>query len=154
MAAVMLLSLISVGAAEISSEYGVGTSNTAIFAGMVEKLPFGTHYVYWRESQYVYAFAYAETLAYDGASFSGEDVTIVEYNTGGGYQSPPTILDYVESDFELYPEDYLVYSDLGFYPDLIERGGVQYEALCCLILCSFAVWLLLDRLVRACKRSK
>lgn len=154
MAAVMLLSLISAGAAEVSSEYGVGTSNTTIFAGVVEKLPFGTHYVYWRESQYVYALAYSETLAFDGASFSGEDVTIVEYDTGGGYQSPATISSYDESDFELYPEDYLVYSDLGHYPDLIERGGVQYEALACIILCSFAVWFMLDRFVHACKRSK
>ena len=152
----LLLLVLPIGAmgAEISDEYGVSTSNTAIFAGVVEKLPFGTHYVYWRESQYVYALAHSETMAFDGASFSGEDVTVVRYDSSGGYQSPPTIYFDEEGSFELYPAEYLVYSDLGDYPDLIERGGVTYEALACIILCSFAVWYLLERFVRACKRSR
>ena len=154
MALLLLVLPIGVAGAEISDDYGVGTSNTAIFAGVVEKLPFGTHYVYWRESQYVYALAHGETLAFEGASFSGEDVTVVRYDSSGGYQSPATFYSDAESSFELDPQDYLVYSDLGDYPDLIERGGVTYEALACVILCSFAVWYLLERFVRACKRSR
>ena len=153
----LLITSIMVGvvsAAEISDEYGVGTSNTAIFAGVVEKLPFGTHYVYWRESQYVYALAYSETLAFDGAAFTAEDVTVVCYDTSGGYQVAPVFIVDEQVDWELAPEDGLVYSDLGHYPDLIERGGVTYEALACVILCSFAVWYLLERFVRACKRSR
>lgn len=154
MALLLLVLPISAGAAEISDEYGVGTSNTTIFAGVAEKLPFGTHYVYWRESQYVYALAYSETMSFDGASFSGDDVTVVRYDSGGGYQSPATFYSDEESHFELDPEGYLVYSDLGHYPDLIERGGVTYEALACFMLGSFAVWYLFERFVRACKRSR
>lgn len=154
MALLLLVLPIGVAGAEISDEYGVGTSNTAIFAGVVEKLPFGTHYVYWRESQYVYALAYSDNLEFDGVSFLADDASVVRYDTGGGYQSPATFICDSEDGFSLNAEDYLVYSDLGSYPDLIERGGVTYEALACVILCSFAVWYLLERFVRACKRSR
>ena len=154
MVLLLLVLPIGAGAAEISEEYGVGTSNTTIFAGVAEKLSFGTHYVYWREDQYVYSLAYSEDLVFDGTSFSGEDVTIVRYDSSGGYQSPAVFYSDAVASFELDPLEYLVYSDLGHYPDLIERGGVTYEALACFMLGSFAVWYLLVRFVRACKRSR
>ena len=39
----------TVMASSIAPDYGVGTSNTAIFAGLARKLPYGVNYVYWRE---------------------------------------------------------------------------------------------------------
>lgn len=149
---VLLVLPIGAGAAEISTQYGVGTTNTAIFSGVAEKLPFGTHYVYWREDQYTYALGYSESLELDGTVFTGEDVTIVRYESQSSYQTAATFTESVTSSFELDALDFLVYSDLGSYPDLIERGEVVYEALACFMLGSFAVWCLLDRLVRACRR--
>lgn len=154
LAALTLLLPIGAGAAEISDEYSVGTSNNTIFAGVAEKLPFGTHYVYWRESQYVYAMAYGSDLVYDAGTFTGSSVDIVRYTTSSGYQTAPVYDVGTETDFQLSTANRLVYSDLGHYPDLIERGGVTYAVLACFMLGSFAVWALLDRLVRACKRSK
>jgi len=144
----------AVALAAISDNYGVGTSYTSIFAGIVGKLPLDHHYVYYRDGQYDYVLVHSVDLQYDGTSFYAVDAETVTYSTSGGYQEQPTITFGSETDWLLSPKNYLVWSDLGDYPDLIDRGEVQYEALCCLILCSFAVWLLLDRLVRACKRSK
>lgn len=144
----------AVALAAISDNYGVGTSYTSIFAGIAGKLPLDHHYVYYRDGQYDYVLVHSVDLQYDGTSFYAADVETVTYSTSGGYQEQPTITFGSETDWLLSPKNYLVWSDLGSYPDLINRGEVQYEALCCLILCSFAVWLLLDRLVRACKRSK
>ncbi len=150
----LLLSVLPIGAgaAEISDQYSLGTSNTAIFSGVAEKLPFGTHYVYWREDQYTYALAYSDTLEVDGSTFTGEDVTIVRYETPSGYQTAATFWESTVSSFDLDTMNLLVYSDLGSYPDLIKRGEVTYEALACFMLGSFAVWYLFGRLVRACKR--
>ena len=36
------------------SDFNLGTTNLAIFEGVVEKVPFGHHYVYWRDSEYRY----------------------------------------------------------------------------------------------------
>ena len=143
-----------VALAAISDNYGVGTSHVSIFAGMVGKLPLGHHYVYYRDGQYDYVLAHSDSLVYDGGMFSAADATIVTYTTSGSYQSQPTFTVSSDSDFQLDPADYLVWSDLGEYPDLIDRGEVQYEALGCFILCSFAVWIIFDRFVRACKRSR
>lgn len=144
----------AVALAAISDNYGVGTSNVSIFAGIVGKLPLDHHYVYYREGQYDYVLAHSDSLVYDSGMFSADDATLVTYTTNNSYQSQPTFTVSQDANFQLDPEDYLVWSDLGEYPDLIDRGEVQYEALCCLILCSFGLWLLLDRLVRACKRSR
>lgn len=183
MAVVMLLSLISAGAvdevledpageevvyefnvydpesaavalAAISDNYGVGTSHVSIFGGMVGKLPLDHHYVYYRDGQYDYVLAHSDSLVYDGGRFLAENATLVTYTTTSGYQSQPTFTVSEDTDFQLDPANYLVWSDLGEYPDLINRGEVQYEALACIILCSFALWFMLDRLVHACKRSR
>ena len=41
----------------VVSDYNLGTSNLTIFEGVVEKVPFGHHYVYWRDSEYRYCLA-------------------------------------------------------------------------------------------------
>lgn len=145
---------VPVAMAAISDNYGVGTSNVSIFAGIVGKLPLDHHYVYYRDGQYDYVLVHSDSLEFDGGTFSADDATTVTYTTSNGYQSQATFTIGTETDFRLDPEDYLVWSDLGEYPDLIDRGEVQYEALGCFILCSFAVWIIFDRFVRACKRSK
>ena len=35
----------------VVSDYNLGTTNLTIFEGVVEKVPFGHHYVYWRDSK-------------------------------------------------------------------------------------------------------
>lgn len=138
-------------AAEITDGYGVGTSNINIFGPIASKLPYGVHYVYWRESQYVYRLAYSDELIYENGEFSADEVTVISYTTSSGYQSQATFSTGTETDFSLDPESYLVWSDLGDYPTLYERGEVDYAQLTCIILASFGLFMLFERLVASCR---
>jgi len=126
-----------------SGEYSLGTSNLGIFSGVVTDLPYGNHYVYWRNSQYEYMLAYGPGLSVSGSSFSSEEpVTLVTYKSYSSYQSVPTFTVSSANSFQLSAGNYLVYSDLSGYPKLVERGGVDYAKTSCVILCSFMLYYL------------
>ncbi len=108
------------------TDYGVGTSNISLFGPMASKLGHGEHYVYWRDSQYEYKMAYGQSLLFDGSRFLGDSVQIITYTTHSGYSGQATLTCVDEVDFRLDPGDYLVWSDLGHYPALYERGVVDY----------------------------
>lgn len=120
----------------IASQYGVGTSNLEIFDRIVSKIPFGSDYVYFRDSQYVYSLVYGD-LSFSGSSFSGSGVTRIDYNTYTGSSSQPTFSRSTVSSFNLSVGNWLVYSNLGHYPSL---GGddnlYRYDVLTqvCLLL--------------------
>lgn len=127
----------------VPSDFGVGTSNINIFGPVVSKLPYGTHYVYWREGQYEYRLAYGESLEYDGSRFLGDSVEVVTYRTNTGYGSQATFVYSAESNFTLSPGSYLVWSDLGHYPTLYERGVQDYvETACFGLAVCFVLWLI------------
>lgn len=128
--------------AAISPSYSVGTSNIQIFAGVAQKLSYGQHYVYWRESQYVYRLAYGQTLTFNGSTFTGSDIRIVSYNTYTSSGSQTTFTVTVDTAFTLSPGSYLVWSDLGDYPCLYDRRGVDYAKTACVILCSIVLYYL------------
>lgn len=133
-----------------SSQYPVGTSNINIFAGLVSKVPFGQHYVYWRDGQYSYKFAYGD-LELSGTVFKG-DVTIVTYASTGGSSSYYTWSSSADSSFTLNAGGRLVYSDLGNYPGLSDREVIRYVETLTLIVAGGCVFVLLDRLRRSCFR--
>lgn len=63
----------------VVSDYNLGTSNLTIFSGVVEKVPFGQHYVYWRDGEYRYCLAVGP-LTVSGTNFSSADpVTVYTY---------------------------------------------------------------------------
>ena len=103
-------------AEDVNDTYGVGTSNISIFGPVASKLPYGTHYVYWRDSQYVYKLAYSDEMSFDGSEFVAETATVITYTTSTGYNSQATYVVGSDTDFSLDPADYLVWSDLGDYP--------------------------------------
>ncbi len=134
--------LVAVPMASIDASYGVGTSNIAIFGPVAAKLPYGTHYVYWREGQYTYKFAYSASLALSGSRFTGSDVAVLTYQTYNSYNSQATFVRSSEASFSLDAGNYLVWSDLGDYPTLYERGGEDYAKTACIILASFGLYYL------------
>lgn len=138
--------------AAIDSQYGVGTSNINIFGPVASKLPYGTHYVYWRDGQYQYKFAYSPGLAYENGVFTASSATVITYTTNTGYQGQATYVVGTEGNFSLDSDNYLVWSDLGDYPTLYERGEVDYAELTCVMLASFGLFMLFDRLVACCRR--
>lgn len=133
-------------AANISPSYGVGTSNISIFGPIASKLDYGVHYVYWRESQYEYCFAYSDSLMLNGTRFSASSATVVSYNTSSSYQTQASFTVSTDTNFSLDAGDYLVWSDLGNYPVLYERGVEDYGKTACIILASFGLYYLFGRL--------
>ena len=128
--------------AVINGDYGVGSSNTAIFSGVVSGLPLGVNYVYWRGGRYEYCLAYGPDLALSGTTFSGSDVSVVTYNTYAPDGQQATFTSRVEPDFTLNANSWLVWSNLGDYPRL-ERRYERYEGLTCLMLCIASVFSIL-----------
>ncbi len=133
-------------AANISTSYGVGTSNISIFGPIASKLPYGVSYVYWRDSQYEYCLAYSDSLVLNGTRFSADTATVVRYNTNSGYQTQATFTVSTDANFFLDARNYLVWSDLGDYPTLYERGTEEYAKTACVILASFGLYYLFERL--------
>lgn len=117
--------IMPLSAGSISGGYGVGTANTAIFGGLISKLPYGVHYVYWREGQYTYRLAYGRELSLSGSRFSGSSVRLVTYNTYSGSSSQAIWSSVEDSNFSLSAGKYLVWSDLGDYPQLETGKGVR-----------------------------
>lgn len=143
---------VAVPYASITPSYGVGTSYNSLFSGVVSGLPYGVHYVYYRDGRYDWCLAYSSELVLSGSVFTAPSVTLVTYNTDTNYRDQPTYAVSTESDFRLSAGDYLVYSDLGSYPDLYSRVGDFYAQLISFILCSFGLFYLFLRLRNAVGR--
>lgn len=109
----------------------ISTSVLTYFRGMTEKLPPSSHYVLFRQSQYIYRLVYGENLVCNGNRFTGTDMMYITYDTR----------DYVlssgnEGTFSLSAGSYIVYSDIGdIYPVLVE-GVKNYEFKALLFLCT------------------
>lgn len=136
---------------DASTDYNLGTSNQGIFSGLVSKVPFGQHYVYWRDGQYSYKFAYGD-LSLDGSVFTGSGpVTICNYSyTGSSYSNYYTYTVSTDNSFSLSSGNQLVYSDLGNYPGLQEREVQTYVAITAFTAFGVMLFALLDRLRRSC----
>lgn len=133
-----------------SSQYPVGTQNISIFSGLVSKVPWGQHYVYWRDGQYSYRFAYGD-IELTGTTFKG-DVTIVTYSQPGGSGSYYTWNTVKDSSFTLSAGNRLVYSDLGDYPGLSDREVLKNVEALLLVVTGSCLFALFERLRRSCFR--
>ena len=137
------------------SDYNLGTTNLTIFEGVVEKVPFGHHYVYWRDSEYRYCLAVGP-LTVSGTTFSSsEPVTVYTYErhyaSGDSYYTWSVSTDNV---FSLTCGSRLVYSDIGHYPTISGREVNKYDALTAYCAVGVVLFALFDRLRRSCFGSK
>ena len=133
------------------SNYNLGTTNLAIFEGVVEKVPFGQHYVYWRDSEYRYCLA-AGPLTVSGSTFSSsEPVTVYtyerHYSSGDSYYTWSVTTD---ASFSLACGSRLVYSDIGGYPAISGREVNKYDAVTAYCAVGVVLFALFDRLRRSC----
>ena len=135
------------------SDYNLGTTNLAIFEGVVEKVPFGQHYVYWRDSEYRYCLAVGP-LTVSGTNFSSaEPVTVYSYeriySSGNSYYTWSVSTD---DSFSLSCGSRLVYSDIGGYPAISGREVIKYDAVTAYCAVGVVLFALFDRLRRSCFR--
>lgn len=133
------------------SDYNLGTTNLAIFEGVVEKVPFGHHYVYWRDSEYRYCLAVGP-LTISGTTFSSsEPVTVYtyerHYSSGDSYYTWSVSTD---ASFSLSCGSRLVYSDIGDYPTIAGKEVSKYDAVTAYCAVGVVLFALFDRLRRSC----
>ena len=133
------------------SDYNLGTTNLAIFEGVVEKVPFGHHYVYWRDSEYRYCMAVGP-LTVSGSTFSSsEPVTVYtyerHYSSGDSYYTWSSRTD---DTFSLSCGSRLVYSDIGHYPSIVGKEVSKYDAVTAYCAVGVVLFALFDRLRRSC----
>ena len=133
------------------SDYNLGTTNIAIFEGVVEKVPFGHHYVYWRDSEYRYCLAVGP-LTVSGSSFSSsEPVTVYtyerHYSSGDSYSTWSVRTD---DAFSLSCGSRLVYSDIGNYPSIVGKEESKYDAVTAYCAVGVVLFALFGRLRRSC----
>ena len=139
----------------VVSDFNLGTTNLAIFEGVVEKVPFGYHYVYWRDSEYRYCLAVGP-LTVSGTTFSSnEPVTVYtyerHYNSGDSYYTWSVSTDNV---FSLACGSRLVYSDIGDYPTIAGKEVSRYDAVTAYCAVGVVLFALFDRLRRSCFGGK
>lgn len=135
----------------VVSDYNLGTTNLTIFEGVVEKVPFGHHYVYWRDSEYRYCLAVGP-LTVSGTTFSSAvPVTVYtyerHYTSGDSYYTWSASID---NAFSLSCGNRLVYSDIGNYPTIAGREVSKYDAVTAYCAVGVVLFALFDRLRRAC----
>lgn len=135
----------------VVSDYNLGTSNLTIFEGVVEKVPFGHHYVYWRDSEYRYCLAVGP-LTVSGATFSSsEPVTVYTYEriySGGDSHYEWSVS--TDNVFSLACGSRLVYSDIGHYPAITGKEVSRYDAVTAYCAVGVVLFALFDRLRRSC----
>ena len=135
----------------VVSDYNLGTSNLTIFEGVVEKVPFGHHYVYWRDSEYRYCLAVGP-LTVSGTTFSSaEPVTVYTYEriySGGDSHYEWSVS--TDNAFMLSCGNRLVYSDIGNYPSIAGKEVSKYDAVTAYCAVGVVLFALFDRLRRSC----
>lgn len=140
-----------------STQYQLSTQNISIFEGLVAKVPLNQHYVYWRESQNQYCFAYGDiTLQGNGVFVGNGSITLCRYTgvSSSGYSIYYTWDSVADNAFVLRAGENLVYSDLGTYPSLGEREVLRYQKAETFIVASVVCFCLIERLRLAMSRRE
>lgn len=126
----------------VYTEGNISSTYTSIMEDVLQNTKISEDYVYFRSGQYSYTLITGD-LDLNGSTFTGSDVdryTITTSTTG--YNQTYNYSHSTDTNFRLNAQDYLVYSNLGYYPTLIERGAV-YEYATIILLCIIGLCVLM-----------
>lgn len=153
-AALVLAVPSSAFAHDIYTDGNISSTYTTIFQDL-NLSPFDD-YVYFRSGQYEYTLIVGD-IELNGSRFSSSEiVTNYTINTQSGTGYGNNIYKYTvteENGFDLNASNYLVYSNLGSYPQLTERGE-SYELLTAFLLCLALGLYVLRSVFWFCLRAK
>lgn len=122
----------------------ISSTYTTIFRDILEDTNIFEDYVFFRSGQYEYTMIVGD-ITLSGTSFSAADFTeyVISYTSGSyGSTSNYSYTTSTGTNFSLSVSDNLVYSNLGHYPKLIERG-VYYEFASLVTLCIIGMCMLM-----------
>lgn len=156
---IISLYLDAVEAYNTSMEVYQGTINTTyltIFRDVVSNIGVTDDYVLFRSSDDTYSMLVGDLEFSNGEFYLsdfGQLYSVTNVSGGYGYNSYYSY-DVVDvSSYSVVVGDYLVYSNLGGYPSLIDRG-VNYAFVTLLVFCIFSICCLLRPLFKFVSRSR
>lgn len=108
---------------------------TDLFADVLNNCSSNADYVFFRGGQYEYYMAVGD-LTYLSGSFRGSNVTVYKLQTYSSYSSSNyTFTSSTVSSFSLSSDNRVVYSNLGAFPNFIERNETyEYTTLYILVV--------------------
>lgn len=129
--------------------YDGNMSNTYVqyFKDIVGGLKFKENYVAFRSGQYEYTMV-TGAITYDGA-FHGSDLTCYTFSNDGNYNSTYTYEVTTIDSFSLNPNNRILYSDLGQFPQL-ETRGEKYEILATVLIVVLLLGLVIRSFFKPC----
>lgn len=117
------------------------------FRDILSGIGFNENYVAFRSGQYEYTMVVGD-LSYDGTSFNLDSSgTVYKFTTDNSYNSYYSYSVTDLSVFNLNPDDKIVYSDLGQFPQLLERGD-KFEMLTAVLVCIALLSVVVGRVLR------
>lgn len=142
--------------AESYTVYEGNPSSTYIqyFRDLMSKVPLNTHYVAFRSGQNDYLMVVGD-LDFNGSKFtsSGECKVYSFSSNSSNYNSYYSFDSYSISNVDIKVNDYIIYSDLGDYPEL-ETKGEKYESLTTLVLFIALLMFIISRIFSNCLRRR
>lgn len=147
LAVTMAMPLTAAAASYSAYDGNISTTYVTFFRDISSKIPINSDYVFFRSSQYDYTMIVGD-LDFSGDTFtSSVEVQVYEIstNSGSSYNSTYSYSVSSENNFSLSAGSSLLYSNLGNYPDLIERN--DYYAFSAVLLLLIGICLYLCRSV-------
>ena len=114
----------------------INTSYLQYFKDVSPKIGINDDYVFYRSGQYEYKLITGE-LDYDGGYFFGSNVKSLTLSLTNAYSSSYIWTSEALTSWDLTTSGYMVYSNLGDYPELIERGDYLATASIILLVIGF-----------------
>lgn len=121
---------------------GIGSTYTTYFQDVLDGYFLPQDYVYFRSGQYEYSLVVGD-LEYDSLTFTAEEYDYYTIHTSNNYgTSYLSLIHSSGNDLNLDVSNHLVYSNLGAYPSLYDRGDyygfalvlMAFVAGCCALL--------------------
>lgn len=135
------LSLTSNAFAYTSYNQGnISTTYVQYFDDIIDGLPVNHSYVAARTGQYEYILHSSDNLKYSNGQFTSNDGITYKFSTNGSYNSTYDYSVNIEHGFSLNTNSQMVYSSIGDFPRLDERGSLFEFAIiftavvCCICL--------------------
>lgn len=128
-------------------EGNMSSTYVTYFRDIVSGIGFNDNYVAFRSGEYEYTMIVGD-LDFNGSTFSLVSPGVqYKFTSGSGYNS---YYNYSVSDitnFSLNVGSSIIYSDLGRYPQLIERGA-KYETFTAVLMCTALLGVVIGRFFR------
>lgn len=130
----------------------LSSTYTTYFRDILSGTSILDNYIAFRSGQYEYTMIVGNLEVQDGiVTLSESGKEYVFYTETSGYNSQYRYNVNEITDFSLEIGDYIIYSDIGDYPELIERGA-KFEILACITLCVLMLCIVISRIFYYRKR--